>query len=60
MNTAIAIAAFIGMAALGVLFAGLVTHFVLAGLFGLSVTYGQSIGIGMVLGLIWGGMGGGR
>lgn len=60
MNNAAMIAAFIGMGALGVLFVGLVTHFVLAGLFGLSVTYGQSIGIGMVLGLIWGVMGGGR
>ena len=60
MNTAIGIAVFIGFTALGVFFAGLVTHFVLAGLFGLSVTFGQSIGIGMVLGLIWGVMGGGR
>ena len=60
MTNAAAIAVFIGFTALGVLFAGLVTHFVLAGLFGLSVTFGQSIGIGMVLGLIWGFMGGGR
>ena len=43
---------FIVLTALGMLIFGAVTHFVLTVLFGLGVSFGQSLGIGVVLGMI--------
>lgn len=53
MSNTTAIIAFLALTALGVGFIGAATHFVLAVIFGLPVSWGQSIGIGVVLSLIF-------
>ncbi len=53
MSNTAAILAFLAMTAVGVAIIGIATHFVLAVLFGLPVSIGQSIGIGVVLSLIF-------
>jgi hypothetical protein len=54
MNNALGCLGFIAFTALGVGIVGAITHFVLATIFGLSVSFGQSLGIGVILMLIFG------
>ena len=53
MSNTVAILAFLAMSAIGVGIIGIATHFVLAVCFGLPVSIGQSIGIGVILSLLF-------
>ena len=53
MSNTVAILAFLALTAVGVGIIGAATHFVLAVCFGLPVSIGQSIGIGVILSLIF-------